>query len=393
MTKQMKQIKKAITIIAIALILFLSCAPPAYAQVEFESIAHSAILMEASTGKILYEKNADIPLPPASITKVMTLLLGFEALESGQASWDDLVTVSEKAWRIEGSDMFLEVGMKVPLSEIITGISVVSANDGCIALSEHLYGTEEAFVQQMNKRAKELGLTQTQFKNSSGLPAEGHYMSARDIAVLSRYLITHYPKILEIESITEFTFNNVYQKNRNPLLGNYPGADGLKTGWTNEAGYCLVGTAQRDGMRLISVVLKTNDTEERLAASRELLDFGYRNFEVMTVVKEGDIIEDINVKNGKELTVPVKINESIEAVIPKGRKEDIEISVILDDELITAPIAEDTPVGSAEIQLDGEVLATSEVSTAKGVEKAGFFEILFRNIANFFKSLFKVSKG
>jgi len=388
----MKQIKKAITIIAIALILFLSCAP-AYAQVEFESIAHSAILMEASTGKILYEKNADIPLPPASITKVMTLLLGFEALESGQASWDDLVTVSEKAWRIEGSDMFLEVGMKVPLSEIITGISVVSANDGCIALSEHLYGTEEAFVQQMNKRAKELGLTQTQFKNSSGLPAEGHYMSARDIAVLSRYLITHYPKILEIESITEFTFNNVYQKNRNPLLGNYPGADGLKTGWTNEAGYCLVGTAQRDGMRLISVVLKTNDTEERLAASRELLDFGYRNFEVMTVVKEGDIIEDINVKNGKELTVPVKINESIEAVIPKGRKEDIEISVILDDELITAPIAEDTPVGSAEIQLDGEVLATSEVSTAKGVEKAGFFEILFRNIANFFKSLFKVSKG
>jgi D-alanyl-D-alanine carboxypeptidase (penicillin-binding protein 5/6) len=391
--KHMKKFNNTLMIILAAVFLLLSLQTPAAAQDDFNSIAESAILMEASTGKILYEKNADKALPPASITKIMTLLLGFEAIERGEADWDDLVTVSEKAWRIEGSDMFLEVGMKVPLEQIITGISVVSANDGCIALAEHLYGSEEAFVQQMNKRAQELGLKQTQFKNSSGLPAEGHRMSARDIAVLAQYLITHHPKILEIESMTEFTFNNVYQKNRNPLLGNYPGADGLKTGWTDEAGYCLVGTAKQDGMRLISVVLKTKDVEERLAASRELLDYGYRNFDVYEAVKKGDIVDEVSVKNGKELTVPVKINESVIAVVPKDRKADIEIAAALKDEAVSAPVKADTTVGKAEILLDGEILATAEISTAKDVEKAGFFELLLRGIANFFKSLFKVSRG
>ena len=376
-----------------ALVLFLSTAAPASAQEKFDSTAEYAILMEASTGKILYEKNADKPLPPASITKIMTLLLGFEALEKGEAGWDDLVTVSEKAWRMEGSRMFLEPGTKVPLHDIMTGISVVSANDGCIALAEHLCGSEEAFVQRMNERAKELGLTQTQFKNANGLPAEGHHMSARDIAVLARYLITNHPKILEIESTTDFTFNGVYQKNRNPLLGNYPGADGLKTGSTDEAGFCLVGTAEQNGMRLISVVLKMKNEEVRKTASVELLDYGYQNFELYEVAKEGEIIDEVPVRNGKELNVPVKINEPVSAVVPKDRKEDIEITVVPKKETVPAPAAANTVVGKAEIRLDGEVLTTAEVSTAKEVEKAGFFTILLRNIADFFRSLFKVSRG
>ena len=378
-----------------ALVLFLSAAAPASAQEKFDSTAEYAILMEASTGKILYEKNADKPLPPASITKIMTLLLGFEALDNGSAHLEDPVTVSEKAWRtgMEGSEMFLDVGSKVPLRDILTGISVVSANDGCVALAEHLYGSEEAFVRQMNKRAKELGMTHTEFRNCNGLPAAGHHMSAHDIAILARYLITNYPKVLELESTKELTFNGIYQKNRNPLLENYPGADGLKTGWTEEAGFCLVGTAKKDGMRLISVVLKTRDEKERLAASKELLDFGYQNFELTEIAKKGKEIGEIPVRNGRETTVPVKINESITAAVPKSHKADIKISAVPSDKPISAPVAAGKTVGKAEVRLGKDVLATADISTTKKVEKIGFITKLIRGIADFFRSLFKVSKA
>lgn len=289
------------------LVLTLFLLAPAFnvsADYEFESIAPAAYLMEASTGRVLYEKDADTALNPASITKIMTLLLGFEALENGNVGWDDLVHISEKAWRTGGSTMFLEVGTKVPYGDIITGISVASANDGCVAIAEYLYGTEEAFVQQMNKRAQELGLTNTRFSNSHGLHAENHYMSARDIAVLSHYLIEHYPKILEIESMTEFTFDGRTQANRNPLLGVFPGADGLKTGWTEEAGYCLVGTAIQNDMRLISVVLNTTDETERLAASSELLNYGFREFELHKVVNAEEIIDEIDIKRARKRPYP-----------------------------------------------------------------------------------------
>ncbi|MGI6525952.1 MAG: D-alanyl-D-alanine carboxypeptidase family protein [Caldicoprobacterales bacterium] len=363
------------------------------ASSQFDSIAKAAILMEASTGKVLYEKNADEALPPASITKIMTLLLGFEALERGDASWDDMVTISERAWKEEGSIMFLEVDTQVRLEDIMTGISVVSANDGCIALAEHLNGSVEAFVREMNKRAQELGLSNTQYQNPNGLPAQGHYMSARDIATLARELIISHPKILEIESITEFTFNEIKQLNRNPLLGIYPGADGLKTGWTEEAGYCLVGTAKQNGMRLISVVLKTNDEDERLAASRELLDYGYQNFELSEVVKAGDDMGQGEVKNGKELTVPLKADETIKIVIQRDRKEEIKVNLSMDEEMIQAPVESDKKVGKADFLLDGELLASTPISTAQDVEKAGFFEIIWRAIITFFRSLFQVSTG
>jgi D-alanyl-D-alanine carboxypeptidase (penicillin-binding protein 5/6) len=365
--------------------------PETEAPLEFESIAETALLMEFSTGKILYEKNADVPMPPASITKIMTLLLGFEAIERGEADWDDMVLVSEKAWRETGSVMFLLVDTQVPLRDIITGISVVSANDGCVALAEHLNGTVESFVRLMNNRAKELGLTNTQFKNPHGLPAEGHYMSARDIAVLARYLIDKFPEILEIESTREFTFNDVLQFNRNPLLGVYPGADGLKTGRTDEAGYCLVGTAMQNGMRMISVVLRTESDEERLAASRELLDYGFHNFEFAEAVSEGDIVGEVNIKSGKDLTVPIKIDQSATVLIPKGRDGDIKVSLSVKDDPIFAPVEAETEIGEAEIRLDDELLATVKISTAKGVEKAGFFELIWREIVNFFKSLFQIS--
>ncbi len=358
---------------------------------QFDSLADAALLMEASTGEILYEKASNEALPPASITKVMTLLLTFEALERGEISLEDEVYISKDAWLIEGSEMFLMVDTKVPLSEIITGISVVSANDGCIAVAEHISGSVEAFVQLMNKRAQDLGMTNTKFQNPHGLPADGHRMSAKDIATLARELIVNHPKILEIESITELKYNEILQYNRNPLLGVYPGADGLKTGWTEEAGFCLVGTAQRDDMRLISVVLKTKDEKERLNASRELLDYGYQNFEIKELIAKGESMGDTLVKNGKELNVPLKTDNSATLVIHKDKIKDIQTQLVLDEEILTAPVTKDSKVGKLDIKLDGKVLASIEVSTVQEVEKAGFFEILWRGIANFFKSLFSVS--
>lgn len=387
------QMIKRIKFVSI-LVLTLFLLAPAFnvsADYEFESIAPAAYLMEASTGRVLYEKDADTALNPASITKIMTLLLGFEALENGNVGWDDLVHISEKAWRTGGSTMFLEVGTKVPYGDIITGISVASANDGCVAIAEYLYGTEEAFVQQMNKRAQELGLTNTRFSNSHGLHAENHYMSARDIAVLSHYLIEHYPKILEIESMTEFTFDGRTQANRNPLLGVFPGADGLKTGWTEEAGYCLVGTAIQNDMRLISVVLNTTDETERLAASSELLNYGFREFELHKVVNAEEIIDEIDIKKGKEETLPVYIKEDVTVVVKKDQKDDIVLKSVIDNEDLTAPIEKDATVGSLEVRINDELLHKADLKAAEPVEKAGFFKLLFRSILNFFRSLF--SKG
>ncbi len=382
-----KKIKTRCGAIVFALI-FIFSAFGANALIEFESTAGSALLMEASTGTILYEKNANVPKPPASITKLMTLYIGLEAVKEGKVSWDDLVPVSEKAWKTDGSEMFLEVGKSATYRDIIMGISVVSANDGCVALAEYLCGSEEAFVEEMNKRAKEMGLSNTQFKNSTGLPAQGHVMSARDIAVLARNLIEKYPEILEIESTKEFTYNNIRQFNRNPLLGNYPGADGLKTGWTTEAGYCLVGTAMRDGIRLISVVLNTKDENERLLASKSLLDYGFNNFELVDFKNAGDIAGEIDVTKGKELSVPVKIDSSITIVIPSDRKNDIETVLIKDTDWLEAPVSAGTPVGKVEVRLDGKVLASASASTAGDVAKAGFFTLLFRRIGEFLRSLF-----
>jgi D-alanyl-D-alanine carboxypeptidase (penicillin-binding protein 5/6) len=376
-------------IISVSVLITIVFALGVGAFAQFESQAGSALLMEASTGSVIYEKNADVSVPPASITKVMTLLLGFEAVEQGKASWDDMVPVSEKAWKMGGSKMFLEVGHDVKYDDLITGISVVSANDGCVALAEYLYGSEEAFVQVMNRRAKELGLTNTEFKNSTGLPAEGHVMSAHDIAVLARYLIQNYPEILEIESKGEFTYNGILQYNRNPLLGVFPGADGLKTGWTEAAGYCLVGTAKQDDMRFISVVLNTKDENERLKESRELLNYGFKNFEVLEVKKAGDIVDSIEIEKGKTETVPVKVNSDISVVIPSSRKDDIKFVPVKDSVLLEAPVPAGTSVGKLEVKLDEKTLAVADISTAEDAQRAGFFALLFRSIINFFSSLFK----
>ncbi|MBS4007035.1 MAG: D-alanyl-D-alanine carboxypeptidase [Clostridium sp.] len=381
--------KRLCSLIIIFALLFVSM--PAYGQ-AFDTAAGVAVLMEAASGQILFAKNGDVPRPPASIAKMMTLLLAFEALERGDLSWDETTTVSRNAWskEVEGSKMFLDINQVVSIRDLISGISIVSANDGCIALAEHLYGSEAAFVQHMNRRAQELGMTNTVFKNSTGLPAEGQVMSAMDIAILARELVNNHPEILTIEMEREFTFNNIRQHNRNPLLGRFPGADGLKTGWTTESGFSLVGTAKQatpDGAerRLISVVLNTGSDQERLSASQELLNHGFNGFRLTTAAKKGETVAQVPVKDGRRLNVPVTIETDASAVVPRGRENDLKL--VVEQQELAAPLEIGAPAGYLLLQLDGETLRRVPLKTAEEMGRANFFVRTFRGILAFFRGL------
>jgi serine-type D-Ala-D-Ala carboxypeptidase (penicillin-binding protein 5/6) len=350
---------------------------------SFDTPAASAILMEAKTGQVLFEKDADTSMPPASITKLMTLLLAFEEIEKDRAKWDDLVEVSENAWRMGGSQMFLNIGQRVTYGELVTGISVISANDACVAIAEHIYGSESSFVTAMNRKATELGLQNSGFKNSSGLPEEGHYMSARDIAILSRYLINKFPQILELESMKEFTFNNIRQFNRNPLLGTLDGADGLKTGWTTEAGYCLVGTAEQFDLRLISVVLNTKSEDERNSASRSLLNHGFRNFEWIDIVNQNEIIQNVQVLDSKERNVDIYASTSVSAIVSEELRGQLKQEITINEPLV-APIRSGSVVGELKLTVEDQVIGRTDLIVSEDVSRVNLFVRLFRRILKLF---------
>ncbi|MBT9134737.1 MAG: D-alanyl-D-alanine carboxypeptidase DacF [Firmicutes bacterium] len=380
-------LRKTVAVLLVLLlnILTVSTAPAA----GFDVAAGTAVLMEASTGQLLFDKDSGTPLPPASITKLMTLLLALEAVEKGQVAWEDPVIASERAWRMGGSEMFLKIGQEVTFGELLTGIAVVSANDACIAVAEHLAGSEEVFVQRMNERAAELGLTNSSFRNSSGIPEPGHRMSARDIAALSRHLLRVHPTVLELYAQREFTFNDIRQFNRNPLLGRFPGADGLKTGWTDEAGYCLVGTAVQNEMRLISVVLNTAGEQERLTATQELLNYGFRNFKLHPAAAAGGPIgEGVPVRDGRKLSAAVISKEEVRVVLPAGREPGELEMLITNPADLQAPLTAGTSAATLEVRLDGATLTTAELVTAEDIARANFFVRLLRTITSLFRNLF-----
>ena len=377
--------RKIISILILLPLLFLFLPGTIFANINVS--AGSAILMEASTGQVLFEKNSDEPLPPASITKVMTLLLIFEAIERGQITWDETVIVSENAWRMGGSRMFLELGQEVTVRDLVKGISIISGNDACIAIAEHLYGSEAAFVQMMNQRAEELNLSNSRFQNTTGWPADNHYMSARDIATLSQYFIKKYPEILEFESQREFTFNNIRQYNRNPLLGRYPGADGLKTGWTTEAGHCLVATAKQDSTRLISVVLKTGSEQERQTVSQELLNYGFRNFQKQLIAEAGSTVGQVEFPEGRKKQLKVTVAEDYVVFVPYTHQEPLE-KVIVKEPYLELPIQKGEVVGSLQVYSEGELLSSVEVVAQEDLKRANIIVRLFRSIGSFFGGLF-----
>lgn len=346
--------------------------------------AKSAILMEESTGNILYESNPDERLPIASVTKVMTMLLIMEAVDSGKISLDDMVTVSENAMSYGGSTMFLETGEQLTVNDMLKGIAVASANDGCVAMAEHLAGSESAFVDMMNEKAKELGMENTHFMNTNGLDEDDHYSSARDVAIMSRELMKH-ETIFNYTSIWMDTLRGgkFQLANTNKLIRFYDGANGLKTGSTSKALCCLSAAAKRNDMQLIAVVLGAPTSAERFASAKSLLDYGFANYAVNTQITAGDEVQKIAVEKGVDKEVGVVAGDSCSTLVKKGQEDNITKEIKI-DETITAPIEAGQKIGTMTISRDGEVIADIDLNASSTVEKKGIGLI----IKDFFATIF-----
>lgn len=346
--------------------------------------AKSAILMEESTGNILYESNPDERLPIASVTKVMTMLLIMEAVDSGKISLDDMVTVSENAMSYGGSTMFLETGEQLTVNDMLKGIAVASANDGCVAMAEHLAGSESAFVDMMNEKAKELCMENTHFMNTNGLDEDDHYSSARDVAIMSRELMKH-ETIFNYTSIWMDTLRGgkFQLANTNKLIRFYDGANGLKTGSTSKALCCLSAAAKRNDMQLIAVVLGAPTSAERFASAKSLLDYGFANYAVNTQITAGDEVQKIAVEKGVDKEVGVVAGDSCSTLVKKGQEDNITKEIKI-DETITAPIEAGQKIGTMTISRDGEVIADIDLNASSAVEKKGIGLI----IKDFFATIF-----
>ena len=346
--------------------------------------AKSAILMEESTGNILYESNPDERLPIASVTKVMTMLLIMEAVDSGKISLDDMVTVSENAMSYGGSTMFLETGEQLTVNDMLKGIAVASANDGCVAMAEHLAGSESAFVDMMNEKAKKLGMENTHFMNTNGLDEDDHYSSARDVAIMSRELMKH-ETIFNYTSIWMDTLRGgkFQLANTNKLIRFYDGANGLKTGSTSKALCCLSAAAKRNDMQLIAVVLGAPTSAERFASAKSLLDYGFANYAVNTQITAGAEVQKIAVEKGVDKEVGVVAGDSCSTLVKKGQEDNITKEIKI-DETITAPIEAGQKIGTMTISRDGEVIADIDLNALSAVEKKGIGLI----IKDFFATIF-----
>ena len=335
-------------------------------QENFPVNAKAAALLDFNSGQFLLEKNADEKIEPASFTKVMTLYVVQDGLKSGAIKLKDMVTISERAWSMGGSQMYLKVGTQEPLDVLLKGIVVVSANDACVAVAEHMSGKVEVFVEEMNRKARELGLTNTTFVNVHGLPADGQVTSARDMAILASHYIKDYPQVLNLHSMQEFTYNNITQRNRNGLLNMNVGVDGLKTGYIKTSGYHLLATAQREGRRLIAVVMGAEKPKIREAEALNLLNDGFRNFILMEGLKKGGAVKTIPVKGGKFDTVELIAQDSVIITVPVREKESVKTTESIPAQ-IAAPIKKGAVVGKVTVEVGGKqtrqvnVLAKNDV--------------------------------
>jgi D-alanyl-D-alanine carboxypeptidase (penicillin-binding protein 5/6) len=318
----------------------------------YETPAQAAILVDLESGQELYAKNPDLPMPPASMSKLMTVLMVFERLADGSLSLDDTFPVSEKAWRKGGSKMFVEVGSRVRVEDLLRGIIVQSGNDACIVVAEALGGTEEAFSEQMTRRGRELGLTNSTFKNASGWPDAEHLMSVRDLARLAAIIIESYPEYYGIFAEKEFTFSEIRQYTRNPLLYRDIGADGLKTGHTEEAGYGLAASAVRDGRRLVMVISGLERAPDRAREAERLLEHGYRNFKNYQLFARGDAVDHADVWLGSTQTVPLVIQEDVWVSLSADGRRDLQVKVVYDGP-IPAPVADGSQLAHLEIVAPG----------------------------------------
>lgn len=336
--------------------------------------ARGYILMDNDSGKLLAAKNENERLDPASITKLMTAYVTFRALQSEQLSLDDQVLVSEKAWRTAGSRMFIEVGTRVSVEDLLQGMIVQSGNDASVALAEYLAGTEDAFVQLMNQYALELEMRDTQYMNVTGLPSKNHFTSAADIARLAKAIISEFPDYYRWYSQKEFTYNGIAQKNRNALLWRDPSVDGMKTGMTDAAGYCLVSSAQRDDMRLIAVVLGTKSSRARANDSQALLNYGFRFFETRLLYEAGGSVAETRVWKGEMENANLGLTSDLYVTIPRGSYDQLQAKIELPDQVI-APITRTTQIGRVRIDLDDETLAEANLVALNTINEGTIWQI------------------
>jgi len=350
--------------------------------------AKSYLLMDFNSERILVEQNADMRVEPASITKLMTAYVVFSELDQGNITLEEIVIVSEKAWRTGGSRMFIEPGMEVTLEDLIRGMVIQSGNDASVALAEHVAGSEEAFASLMNHYVELLAMTGTNFMNATGLPDPDHYTTARDIAILSAATIRDFPEYYPWYSEKEFTFNSIRQHNRNTLLWRDPAIDGLKTGHTEAAGYCLAASAMRDGMRLVSAVMGSSSESSRASETQTLLNYGFRFFETVQLYEAGQELASARVWKGLAEEVQVGLTESVFVTIPRGRYDDLEAQVQLEPQL-SAPLEAGTVVGTINVQLGEELITSRQLVTMSTIEEAGFFGSSWDSLKLWMNGLFK----
>ena len=349
--------------------------------------ATSFLLIDATTNKVIVEHNANEQNPPASLTKIMTGYLAQKEIEAGRISLEDEVLISEYAWRKGGSKMFVQEGKRVAVEDLLRGIIIQSGNDASVAIAEHIAGSESAFADMMNQQAAVLRMSNSQFANATGLPAENHFSSAWDMAVLTRQLIEEFPEHYGIYSERSFTFNDIEQANRNKLLWRDKTVDGVKTGFTKEAGYCLVASATREGMRLISVVMGTESDNARMRESQKLLSYGFRYFETLTSLYDADVaLLNKELYYGAEDAVELGVATPVNVTFPRGYYDDIETELTVRS-ILEAPLDAGQEVGEMTLRLHGKVIYEAPLVTLAAVEEAGMFSRAIDFIYLFFAEL------
>ncbi|GHT88248.1 peptidase [Betaproteobacteria bacterium] len=360
---------------------------PALAQISAPTLAaRSWVLVDHGSGQVLAGNEADTRIEPASLTKLMTAYLTFAALKAGTITAEQEVLVSEAAWRQEGSRMFIEVGTRVTVGELIRGVIVVSGNDACVALSELIAGSEQGFAEMMNREAQRLGMTNTHFTNSAGLPDPAHYSSARDLATLAGAVIRDFPEYYSLYSTREFTYNNIKQPNRNRLLWIDPTVDGMKTGHTAGAGYCLVASALRGPRRLISVVLGTGSENVRAQESQKLLNFGFQFYDTVKLYAADQSLSKFRVWKGARNEVNAGFTQDLVLSLPKGKADKVE-ATLESKQPVFAPLSKGQEIGTLKLSIDGQPFGEYPVVALEDVGIAGFFGRLWDAILLWFKSL------
>lgn len=370
----------------LALIFSVSvqAASPIFTPAAPTVAASSYLLMDFNSGRILAEKDPDKRVAPASLTKIMTVYVVFKELKAGHLSLDEKVTISQNAWETGGSKMFVEVNKQVAIEDLLQGVVIQSGNDASVALAEHVAGSEQTFATMMNEQAARLGMVNTHFENSMGLPTDNHYSSARDLAILAQALIKEFPEYYRWDAQKEFTYNGITQQNRNQLLWRDPSVDGIKTGFTDDAGYCMVASAKREDMRLISVVMGTASANARANESQSLLNYGFRFFETHRLYEANTSLGEARVRKGEASKVAVGLADEVYVTAPRKHFAELKAETQI-DKAVMAPLNQGDTVGNLTITLAGETILTKPLVAMQSVAQGSLFRRLYDAAMGFFE--------